>query len=167
MKMRFVLLIFVIAFGAIAPMWGQSEDHWDRYQCRTLQSIIDLHRDDVQALNSKKKAILLTGDSFPSQVKLVYLGESRPLPAKKGVLLDFWRKMLKEQAPPAEVFATEVLFKEGADEHRIAVQQPLLDALPKELKKGQAVNAYLIWMGAIKVGNRWEWLFAMNRFDGP
>jgi hypothetical protein len=38
----------------------------------------------------------------------------------------------------------------------MAVQQPLLDALPKEVKKGQAVNAYVIWIGAINVGSRWD-----------
>ena len=60
-----------------------------------------------------------------------------------------------------------MLFKEGSDEHWIALQKPLLDYLPKEVKRGQAINAYVIWMGAIKVDNHWKWLFAMNEFDAP
>ena len=53
------------------------------------------------------------------------------------MLLDFWRKMLKEQAPSADEFATEVLFKEGSAEHWIVVQKPLLDPLSKEVRTGQ------------------------------
>ena len=45
------------------------------------------------------------------------------------------------------------------------MQKPLLDALPKELSRGQALDAYVMWIGAIKVGKRWEWLFAMNEFE--
>jgi hypothetical protein len=97
-------------------------------------------------------------------VRLVYSGKTRPLPAEHGVLLDFWRKMLKDQAPSADEFATEVLFKEGTAERWIVVQKPLLDPLSK-VKDGQTVNSYVIWIGAIKAGEHWEWLFAMNGFD--
>jgi hypothetical protein len=90
-----------------------------------------MHGEDIKRLNSEKKPVLLTGDSFPSQVKLVYSGKTRPLPAEHGVLLDFWRKMFKDQAPSPDEFATEVLFKEGAAERWIAVQKPLLDPLSK------------------------------------
>ena len=163
--MRLTVLMCVFAFVAATCAWSQSSDHWEDYEPRTLQSIIAMHVDDVKDLDSKEKVVLLTGDSFRSRVRLIYLGDSRPLSAKRSKLLDFWRKMLKDQAPPADVFSTEVLFKEGADEHWIVVQKPLLDALPKEVKRGQPVNAYVIWIGAIKVGKQWEWLFAMNEFD--
>lgn len=161
---RVVLFVCVSAVLPTTCAWAQGEDHWENYQLRTLQSIVEMHRDDIENLNSKKKAVLLTGDSFQSQVELVYLGESRPLPARKGVLLGFWRKMLKEEAPPPDVFSTEFLFREGNEERWIAVQTPLVDVLPKEVRKGQSVNAYVIWIGAIKDGKHWEWMFAMNGF---
>jgi hypothetical protein len=167
MKLRFIFLIFAFApTFTTAP--GQSEDHWEDYQPRTLQSIIDLHRDNILELDSKndsKKKVLLTGESFPSQTRIIYLAESRPLPPQKKMVLNLWRKMLKDQAPAAGEFATEVLFKEGTVEHWVAVRQPLLDPLSKEEKKGDSVDAYIIWVGAIKVGTRWEWLFAMNAFQ--
>jgi hypothetical protein len=109
--------------------------------------------------------MFVSGDSFPSQIRLVYLEKSRPLPANKKILLDAWRKMLGDNAPTSGVFATEVLFREGTQTHWIAVQKPLLDSLHKEVKNGQTVNAYVIWIGAIRVTRPWEWLFAMNEFE--
>jgi hypothetical protein len=167
MSIRSLLMICI--FGALTgvPALSQSEDHWEEYKCRTLQSIIDMHHSDIRSLNSKKKAMLLTGDSFRSQVELIYLGQSRAIPAPVNVLVDYWRKMFKEDAPAPDAFTTEALFKEGNKEHWIAIQEPLVHVVAKEVKEGQTVKAYVIWVGAIKAGKQWEWLFAMNRFDGP
>jgi hypothetical protein len=75
---------------------------------------------------------------------------------------------MNRQATTLEMFPTEVLFREGADEHWIAVQKPLLAALRKEVKNGQSLDGYVIFMGTIKkVGEQREWLFAMNEFDAP
>jgi hypothetical protein len=109
--------------------------------------------------------MLLTGDSFQSTVEVVYMGKSRPIDAKERVLLESWRKMFKEQPPPSDAFLTEGLFKEGSKEHWIAIQKPLVDSLRNEVKTGQAVDAYLIWIGTIKIDERWRWLFAMNGFQ--
>lgn len=165
MDVRRIFLICGLASLMATQALAQGEGHWEAYKPRTLQWIIDTHREEINELNSKKKAVFLTGDSFPSQVRLVYLGKLRPLPVEDGVLLDSWRKMLKEQAPSEDEFSTEVLFKEGAAERWIVVQKPLLDPLSVEVKNGQTVSGYVIWIGAIKVGKQWKWLFAMNRFD--
>jgi hypothetical protein len=70
MKVRWAVLICALAFPASTYAQAQSESHWDAYKPRTLQSIIDTHGEDIKRLNSEKKAVLLTGDSFQSQVKL-------------------------------------------------------------------------------------------------
>jgi hypothetical protein len=159
----------VIVISLLIPAdnaWSQDkQNRWDQYEPRTLQSIIDANQDFAKKLGSNKKAMLLTGNNFPSQVRLIYLTDSRPLPAEQQVLLDSWRKASKDNAPPGDVFTTQVRFKEDSREYWILVQKPLLDALAKELSSGQALNAYVMWIGAIKVGKRWEWLFAMNEFE--
>jgi hypothetical protein len=85
-------------------------------------------------------------------------------------LLRKWEKMMKRPVSVVELFQTEVLFREGNKEYWLPVQKPLIDALKKEVKFGQAINAYVIFMGGAKLGgakleNRWEWLFAMNEFN--
>jgi hypothetical protein len=148
---------------------GQDQDkenHWDEYQPRTTESIIQIHSEDIHDLdwNTEKKAMLLTGDNFPSRTVLVYTGKSRPLPAEKQRLLSAWRLMLKSEAPPDDEFKTEVLFREGKKDHWIAVQKVLLEALPKEVKPGKEVTGYIVWIGAIKTRRDWQWLFGMNDF---
>ena len=159
-------LIIVISFLIATNVWSQDkQNHWDQYEPRTLRSIIDTNQEFAKKLNSNKKAMLLTGDNFPSQVRLTYLVDSRALPTEQKVLLDAWRKASRDIAPPEDVFTTQVRFEEDSREYWILVQKPLLDALPKELSRGQALDAYVMWIGAIKVGKRWEWLFAMNEFE--
>jgi hypothetical protein len=172
MRRRLFSLICIFAFSTATSPCSQSQDQWDRYQPRTLKSIVDKHNlkelDSLKGVDPKKNAIFLTADEFPSQTKLVSTGEFRPLPAKKMVLLKEWRMMWKDrplQAPPPDTYKTEVQFKEGTEEFWIAVQQPLLDNNPSELRKGEAINGYVVVIGAVRVGRRWEWLFAMNRFD--
>ncbi|HJT68798.1 MAG TPA: hypothetical protein VJ731_01290 [Terriglobales bacterium] len=147
--------------------WAQNNDnHWDEYQPRTLASIIRMHDQDIHDLDlqSEKKAMLLTGDNFPSRTVLVYTGKSRPLLADKQKLLSAWRLMLKSEAPPEDEFKTEVLFREGKKPHWVAVQNVLLQDLPREVKPGQAVTGYIVWIGAIRTRKDWRWLFALNDF---
>lgn len=166
MKRRAWVAIAISVWIAAANAWTQGkQDHWGRYEPRTLQSIIDTNQEFAKKLNLDKKAMLLTGDNFPSKVRLTYLTDSRPLPTEQKVLLDSYRKSMGENAPPEDVFTTQVRFEEDSHEYWILVQKPLLDALSKELSKGQALDAYVMWIGAIKVGKRWEWLFAMNEFE--
>jgi hypothetical protein len=61
-------------------------------------------------------------------------------------------------------FKTEVLFREGKKDYWIAVQNVLLEALPKEVKPGKALTGYIVWIGAIKTRKDWHCLFAMNDF---
>jgi hypothetical protein len=175
MKALFQVMVCVLALSTVTLSRSQDndadkegrEDHWEDYQPRTLQSIVDMHRQWIEDLdrNSKKKGMLLTGDNFPSCARLVYLEKSRSMPPNRQILLDAWRRSTKEDAPPPDLFLTEVLFREGTHERWIAVQKPLLAALLKEAKNGQTVTAYVIWVGAIRVDKQWDWLFAMNEFE--
>ena len=108
---------------------------------------------------------LLSADSFPSQVKLIYVGKPRAVTGRRMELLRKWDKMMRRPVSLVDLFQTEVLFREGNKEHWLPVQKPLIDALRKEVKPGQAINSYVIFMGGAKLENHWEWLFAMNEFD--
>lgn len=165
--MRTTATVLLLALLTSGLGWSQQEkNHWQDYQPRTLQSIIEMHREDIADLDrtAKDKAMLLTCDNFPSQTVLYYKGKSRPLPADKEKLLQAWREMLKGQGSPPDEFQTEVLFREGRQNCWIALQKSLLDALSKEVKSGETLRAYVVWVGAIRAGKQWRWLFAMNGF---
>jgi hypothetical protein len=144
------------------------QSSWDSYKPRTLQSIMEAHAHDTPRLEPGKKRLVITGDSVPSQIKLVYQGKSRAIEGKRKELVQNWQKSYKTSVPQDPgLFATEMLFREGKREYWIAIQKPLVEPLPKEVKVGQTVTTYVIWMGAIGDGEGWEWLFAMNEFDTP
>lgn len=115
MKTCLTFLVSILAFSVATCLSSQSEADWERYQPRALKSIVDAHDlrglEHLKGVSARKNAMYVSADSFPSQTKLIYLGQSRPLPAKKTVLLNAWRKMLGEQAPPPQEFSTEVHFK--------------------------------------------------------
>lgn len=157
-----------VALATFVVIGFAQQNSWDSYKPRTLQSIMEAHAHDIEKLEPGKKMLVISGDSVPSQVKLVYLGKSRAIAGKRKELLQGWQKSFKAIAPQdPDLFATEMLFREGKKEYWIAIQKPLVEPLPKEVKVGQTVTTYVIWMGAIGDDEGWEWLFAMNEFDTP
>ncbi len=169
MKTCSLSLACISVFAVAMYAWGQSVDPWEKYERRTLQSIIEMFPDRPEKFpDPTKNQIVLPGISLTSKVKLVYLAKSRPLSDNRKELMTYWIKSVGLPATKVDLFLTEVLFREGTDEHWIAVQKPLLTALPKEVKKGQSFDGYVVFMGTIKkVGGQREWLFAMNEFDAP
>jgi hypothetical protein len=167
--MLFLLLLALPAASSLSQQGDQSK--WDKYQPRTIRSVMDANQASLAEFDSdtgdNNKKMVLSANSFPSRVTLIFTGKSRPLQGKRVELLENWKKMLKITDDLAGVFSTEMLFRESDKEYWIAVQKPLLDPLPKEVFIGKPFTAYIVWMGAIKDGDHWEWLFAMNEFDTP
>jgi len=139
-----------LALSLLTSAFCQDEDRWKKYEPRTLDSIVKINRPLTEGVDSKKAALLLSADSFTSQVRLVYLGKSRPLSDEDKKLLVAWQKALRDTIPPniVKLFPTEHLFKEGSETYWIAIQKPLLNTLSKEVREGQAVNTYIIFVGA-------------------
>jgi hypothetical protein len=154
--------LFTVVFLAVFLLSDSraQQNPWADYQRRTLQSVIDMHVDSTPQLD-----FLLSAHSFPSQVRLAYVGNTRPVTGKRLELLRKWVKMTRHPESVVELFQREVLFREGNKAHWLPVQKPLIEALKKEVKPGGAINAYVIFMGGAKFGHSWEWLFGMNEFD--
>jgi hypothetical protein len=168
---RTLLFLALLANSPISCLPQPQEDSkWDKYLPRTIQSIMDAHSAAITEFGAEpaeKNHVFLTADSFPSRVRLEYLGKSRPLVDKRQLLVSFWAKMMKRPEDTVNIFGTEMLFREGDKDLWIAVQRPLVDPLPKEVPLARKFTAYVMWMGAIKSGEHWEWVFAMNEFDTP
>ena len=171
MKLAIVIFCLFATISASSPAQQQGPSSWDKYIPRTLQAIMDQNQGLLADMDSTasdpNKEILLTANSFPSTVTLVYRGESRPIPSQHKTLVQYWATMLKRPEDLADVFGTEMLFKEGDKEYWIPVQKPLLPYLPKEIKVGETFVAYVGWVGCIKNDDQWDWLFIMNEFDTP
>jgi hypothetical protein len=141
---------------------GDTIKGFERYKPRTLGEIIKAHSDS-QLL--KQSDVLLTGDTFPSRVKVVYTGSSRKITPARKQHLDMLVGSFKVDPKVISMYETEMLFIEGTDEHWLPVQERLIPFFEKELKKGEALVLYAEWVGAKKLGGKWEWIFIVNEFQ--
>jgi hypothetical protein len=64
------------------------------------------------------------------------------------------------------LFESEFLFTEGAQEYWLPMQEPVT-SFNKNLKKGDAVDLYLIRSGGLRVKDKADWIFLIEEFQKP
>jgi hypothetical protein len=152
-------------FAALTPEnEGTTIEGYERYRPRTLAEIIRDHS-DPKLLGAGGKTVLLTGDTFPSKVRLIYTGESRKISPSTKQHLGLLVKSFGVAPETIAKYETELLFTEGEDRHWLPVVKDLIPFFEKELKKGDEVILYAEWVGAQNVGGAWEWVFIVNEFQ--
>lgn len=123
---------------------------------------------DAESRGNKEETMRVYPDILPSRVRVTYTGSSRPLPQDKKEVLRQWAR-LYAGAPETytEPYETELLFTEDGKEHWLAVRKRSLPQFEKELKRGEAVDLYLIRLGAAKTSDAWELLLLIESFQKP
>lgn len=155
----------VKGFVALTPEnGGGTLKGYERYRPRTLLEIIREHS-DPKILQKNEGSMILTGDTFPSKVRVIYTGDSRKISPAKKQHLDMLVTSFNVNPKVIDQYGTEMLFMEGEDEHWLPVQAGLHPIFQKELKKGDEVILYAEWVGAKKVGGKWEWVFIVQEFQ--
>jgi hypothetical protein len=66
-----------------------------------------------------------------------------------------------------DLYATEFLFTEGSVAYWLPVQKQLIPYFEQELKKGDKVNLYVVWVGGRKESGTIEHVFSVNDFEKP
>jgi hypothetical protein len=157
------LLKVIAAFGllALGSSVGRSseESTWDAYVERTLAAVIKQHESDAS-----KTDRYFTSDNFPSRAKVVFLGKQRSVPKERSSFLDQYFKSVK-QPEFRKLFKSEVLVKEGDQEHWLPVQTELLPAILEEVKPEAEFEVFVTWLGAVRVSGKLEWIFTINEFQ--
>ncbi|MBA2731466.1 MAG: hypothetical protein H0U54_01100 [Acidobacteria bacterium] len=143
---------------------GSTIKGYERYRPRTFIEIIREHT-DPKILGKNEGSMILTGDTFPSKVKVIYTGESRKIASARKQHLDMLVTSFNVDPKVVDLYGMEMLFIEGGDEHWLPVQKRLIPFFEKELKKGEEVILYAEWVGAKKIGGKWEWIFIVQEFQ--
>ena len=153
---------------------AQDQDPWKDYQPRTLDQIIKDHAakvlDDPDILMNfpDGSTAVLTRDSFPSKVKVTYTGRSRAISPKRKELIKDWVTTifgLERRDEYLKLWNTEFLFTVHLIEYWLPVQNPLIQPLQEELKKGDDVTLNVAWVGARKESGKIDWVFFVNEFE--
>jgi hypothetical protein len=150
---------------------GQS--HWDRYKVGTLTAIIRAQGPIILANESlvptksspKHPGYHYSGDDYPTRAVVVYKGDSRPIDPNRREILRRWGLALRRDTTVADNFTREYLFQEGDQALWLPVQDTVASYFPKELKPGQVVTLYAMFVGAYYAGKEITWTFIVNEFD--
>jgi len=165
---RFLALTIALSLGAVAiPALAQGIDH-SRYQRTTLNAqsaVLAAKAAELYAKLPHKFGDTLYESGVPHWVVSgVYTGAIRAMtPDENKFIETFFRARGVEQA--ARDFSQAMLFTADGRNYWLPVEAPIVPYFAKELKKGQAIDLYLIQPGGTRRSSGWEWLFLVEDFQ--
>jgi hypothetical protein len=172
MKTRFclfVLLLSLVNATILAYAQGEKKARTPAdYHARTLLELTTLQPDyiakDPQFRDANLR-IVVHGDLLPSRVKVVYDGTTRPVvESRKRVIAEWANKFAGVPESYTVPYETEMLFTEDGKSYWLAVRKESLSRFEQELKKGEAVELFLIKLGNAFVENKLEPVLLVEKF---
>jgi hypothetical protein len=143
-----------------APISETMPSTWDRYQDRSLEEQISL-----TGFSSQPEATMYFDfDTFPSRVRVIYTGESRPISPQKQELLSLYIEMRGDDPSIVDFFQTEYRFLEGSSEYWLPIQHPLIPYLEDELEVGDTATLFVILIGANAENGALDHVILINEF---
>lgn len=139
---------------------------WDDFTPRTLKEIVSLES-DVDQRSPKEKTIVFHFNILSSKVRVIFQNSSRPISDTKKDLIRKWTKMMGNPESYANNYESEFLFTEDSVEYWLPVQKKVSSYFEKELKKGAAVDIYLVRAGGIRTNTKWDWMLLVEEFLKP
>ena len=163
-KLTTLLFLPLLLAGCAQAARAQGFDY-DSYQPRTLAEMIGKYDNKELAASKTADGGSAFGASFPSRVRVTYGGESRKVSDARRKFIADWVKTYQMDARLVDLFVDEWKFVEDGVEHWLPVQKQVASYLEKELKKGGAVDLYVIIAGGRKAAGKWDWVILVNEFE--
>ena len=159
MKSRVCLFLLLLSLTTTSVAYGQGEKKPRTeadYYPRTLRELSTLQPPPfaraLKERDNKDLAVIVHGELLPSRVKVVYEGVTRPMiQRKKDVILSWSNQFAGAPEFYTTPYQTEMLFTENGESYWLAVRTEFLHEFEQELKKGEAVELFLIKMGNFRI----------------
>jgi hypothetical protein len=160
-----VAILGVLILGApIESAYAQI--NYVRYRPGTIAAIMQLHDSAIRADDPEKHpALIVSGDDFPTLTRVVYVGDSRALSARRVDIVKHWGLTFRRDSTIVNNFHREYLFQEGKQLLWLPVQDTVASYFARELHPGQTVRLYVVWFGAYYAGDDITWTFIVNEFE--
>lgn len=136
---------------------------YEVYDPRTLAEFAERNSADIPGVD-KQKQILLDAKPFYSAVRVKFIGTSRLLSAEKRDLLKKWQETFGYDTKVLPLLENEYLVRECDKDYWVVVQKPVASYFSKELKNGDNITLYLMFVGGYKFTDKWEFTFVVNEF---
>ena len=154
------------AQGSLGPQPKKARTP-DDYKARTLKEVA-AQGADAESRGNKEETMIVHADILPSRVRVKYTGSVRQLPQiKKAVLRQWARLYAGSMESYTRPYESEMLFTEDGAKYWLAVREKSRPQFERELKKGDAVDLYLIRVGAAKTSDKWELMLLVESFQKP
>ena len=154
--------VFVLLF-LVSASFAQDFDS-SKYKPRTLEELINLNQ-ATPKVPAEKKVAYISADWFYSQIRVKYVGTSRPISPAGREILKNWQTAFKVPVETVNLFEKEYLFIECDREFWMPVQQSVSTYFPKELKAGDMITIFTILAGGLRTSGKLELLFLVNEFE--
>ena len=165
----FVLLLILAGAPISANAQGEKKPRTEAdYRVRTLSELTTLLPDymaDKPQLKDENLRIVVHADLLPSRVKVLYDGTARPLTENRKQVITQWANSYAG-APEfyTRPYETEMLFTEDGKSYWLAVKKEFLPRFEQELKKGEAVELFLIKLGNARIDDKLEPVILVEKF---
>lgn len=163
MNKRIPILLLVLFSTCICALSQQQDDPWAKYVPRKLSEVIKTSKTDD--LQQEPGVAIFTG-STTIKARMIYVGQSRPIPADKKSLIKLWMQSNGFSEEHFQMFAEEFLFSEDGVEYWLPVQSVLIPHFAKEMRKGESLDLFTAWIGVTfaEPGKR-QPVFLVNEFQ--
>lgn len=165
-------IIFLTLFINLLASQTFAQINLDSYEPRTLKEITtiiagnSLKNPDVLIRNEKQDvSIILSYNSFQSSAKVIYTGISRKTSNQRKEVISNWLKTYNKPKEFLDLFENEYLFTEDKVEYWLPVQNRVASYFSQELKKGDKVTVFVMWLGLRKEAKSVDYIFLMNEFE--
>ncbi len=166
MRKTVCLVVLFVAFAISQSSVLAQGFPYHLYEPRTLSELVDGNSNSKQVEGSVN--LLISAKPFYSAVRLEYAGQSRKISTAKLGLFKLWIEGLNikanRNADPMSLIDKEFLFTECGKDYWIPVQTPAANDFPKDLKKGDKMTLYLMFIGGIGDKDKWDIVFFTNSF---
>ena len=160
-----VFSYFIAAQNPVGPQPKRARTPAD-YQSTTLKDV--QARELEVSEDQRTERVVVHGDLRPSRVRAIYRGRVRQLPATKAEVLKHWAR-LYAGAPEhyRRPFRSELLFNEDGVGYWLVFRTDSLPKFKRDVKKGMAVDLFLIRLGATNDGDKSEPLLLVESYQKP
>ena len=153
-----------LVLGAPAAT-AHAQVNWGRYKPGTIAAVIQRHDSTIRADHvANHPSFIVSGDDFPTQTRVVYRGDSRPLDPRRVDVVRHWGLSFLRDSTIVNDFHREYLFQEGNKLLWLPVQDTVASYFARELHPGQTVTLCVVWFGAYYAGGDIIWAFIVNDF---
>jgi hypothetical protein len=158
--------VFLGALVLGAPIvTARAQVDWHRYKPGTIAAVMEQHDSSIRADHiANHPSMIVSGDHFPTQTRVVYRGDSRPLNPKRVEVVRHWGLTFLRDSSIVNDFHREYLFQEGKELLWLPVQDTVASYFARELHPGQTVTLCVVWFGAYYAGADIIWAFIVNDF---